>query len=309
MSEKQEAKVRINPRSTGTVSAGTYEKHTHERSLKPEAMELTRCRNMNIQTAHVKAVELIGFDETENRLTTKKVIGHELFHTIWNPTYLLGRLKGHRLHNQETLLNHIVEVGTWLREYHASSVKLVPDNSDGSWLEAAFHRKIKDIRNEKLISKNKLAKIEKKFGDELGNLRQSDYLTAHGAFPCHIHGDFLLYNILVDPQPKLHILDFGDTRVSSNLEDVSRFYSGLWAIAQTNRSRRKLLEALPGRFLQAYGVSPKIIDSPYFRANLVYNFLTHLEGQFYMRDMLSWNSNREMSQITNAGMKWVYQQL
>jgi aminoglycoside phosphotransferase len=304
-----QTKIRVNPRSIGIVSAATYEKHTQERSLKPEAKELARCRNLNIQTAHVKAVELINFDETANRLTTKKVIGQELFHTIWNPTYLLGRLRGHKLQNQEVLFDHIAETGSWLRKYHESSVKLVPAHSNGSWMEAAFHRKVTDIRKEKLIPEDKLIKIEKKFGDELSNLRKADYLSDHGAFPCHIHGDFLLYNILVDPRQNLHVLDFGDTRVSSNLEDVSRFYSGLWAIAQTNSTRRRLFSALPNRFLQAYGVSTQITEDSYFRANLVYNFLTHLEGQFYMRKMLSWNSNREMSQITNAGMNWVYQQI
>ncbi|SHK46174.1 Phosphotransferase enzyme family protein [Marinobacter antarcticus] len=308
-SSQETAKIRVNPRSTGIISSTTYEKHTKHSSLKPEAQELARCQKLGIHTEHVFPVRLIDFNEQENRLTTERISGNELFLTLWNPTYFFGRLRGHKLSGVETILDRVTEVGRWLRKYHESSANSLPEGSDGGWMEAAFHRKIEDIRKSRLIPEAKLARIEYKFGTELIKLKQPDFLSSNGAFPCRIHGDFLVYNILIDSQKNLHVLDFGDTRISGNLEDVSRFYSSLWAIAQTNGTRRKLLGDLPQRFLKAYGVSPEIADTPYFRCNLVYNFLTHLEGQNYMRDLLSWNSNREMSQITRAGMKWVYQQI
>ena len=89
-------RLRSNASSTRILSSNTYTKHTLERSLKPEAMELIRCRHLNVQTTHVKAIELVSFNEAENRLITKKVIGQELFHAVWNPTNLLGRLQGHQ---------------------------------------------------------------------------------------------------------------------------------------------------------------------------------------------------------------------
>lgn len=305
----QHEKVRINPRSTGVSTAKTYVKHASKLNLRAEAQELARCRDLNIQTKHVKAVELINFDEPTNRLTTQKVDGQELFHTVWNPTYLLGRLKGHQLTDPETIRERITELGCWLRKYHDSSANNLLEGPDGDWMEAEFRGKIEDIRKDSLIPEAKLAKIEKQFGAELNKLSRPEYLAANHAFPCQVHGDFVIYNVLMDQQKNLHVLDFGDTRVSGNLDDVVRFYSALWAIAETNSTRRRLLGDLPQRFLDAYGASPDIVNTPYFRCNLVYNFLTHLSGQFYMRDLLSWNSNREMSQISRAGIKWVYQQI
>lgn len=302
-------KVRINPRSTGNVSKDTYEKHTLELSLKPEAMELARCRDMGIQTPYVQAAELLRFDESENRLTTKKIHGTELFHTVWNPTYLLGRLKGNRLNNMDAVVKSTIEVGVWLRKYHTSSIALIHKSADGSWMQSDFERNIRQIRENTLLSEKTLGKVAYTFGKELEKLSQNSYLQENGSFACQVHGDFVLYNMLIDPQNKIHVLDFGDTRVSGNLEDVARFYSSIWAIAQTNKTRQQLFGTLPNQFLAAYGLPQNIVDNPYFRVNLVYNFLTHLKGQFYMRDLLSWNSNREMSQITNAGMKWVYQQI
>ncbi|NWN90431.1 phosphotransferase [Marinobacter adhaerens] len=306
---QEQPKFRVNPRSTGIVSSTTYEKHTLQQSLMLEAQELERCQQLGIHTGHIFPVRLIDFNEQENQLTTERVSGNELFLTIWNATYTIGRLRGHTLSGMDIIIDRITELGRWLRKYHNSSADSLPKDSDGSWMEAEFHRKIDDIRKSRLIPQAKLVKIEHKFGSELSKLRQPGYLSANRAFPCRVHGDFLIYNILIDNQHNLHILDFGDTRISGNLEDVSRFYSSIWAIAQTNRTRRKLFGDLPQRFLRAYGVSPEVINTPYFRCNLVYNFLTHLEGQHYMRDFLSWNSNREMTQITQAGMKWVYQQI
>ncbi|SOB75157.1 Phosphotransferase enzyme family protein [Marinobacter sp. LV10R510-11A] len=303
------AKVCVNPRSTGISSEQTYIKHTLKLSLKPEAQELARCRNLDIQTEHVKAVELISFNESTNRLTTRKVDGQELFHAVWNPTYLLGRLKGHRLPYPDTVRARITELGSWLRKYHESSASSLLTSPDGDWMEAEFRGKIEYIRKNRLISEYNLAKIERQFGTEFRNLSKPEYLAANNSFACRVHGDFIIYNVLIDKQRDLHILDFGDTRVSGNLDDVARFYSGLWAIVATNATRRRLFGDLPQRFLNAYGVSHEIIETPYFRCNLVYNFLTHLSGQLYMRDLLSWNSNREMNQITRVGIKWVYQQI
>jgi hypothetical protein len=286
-----------------------YTKHVVKHSLKPEAMELTRCRFMNIETTHVKAIELISFNEAENRLSTKKVIGQELFHTLWNPTNLLGRLQGHRLQNPDTLVNRITEIGTWLRKYHNSSVGQTPERADGSWLATEFEQKILEIRASHLIPEPRLKKIEQKYSTELQRLTTPDYLSFNNAFPCQIHGDFVLYNVLVDSQQNMHTLGFSKTRVSSNLEDVARFYSTLWAIAQTSRTRHNLFHELPARFLKAYGLPSLIAGSAYFQANLVYNFLAHLEAQQRGRKTFSWNTNREMSQITRAGMKWVYQQI
>jgi Ser/Thr protein kinase RdoA (MazF antagonist) len=300
---------RVNPRSTGVSTSTTYEKHTKQKSLRYEAEELARCHQLKIQTEHVFTVQLLDFNEQDNRLITEKVLGEELFHTIWNPTSLLGKLKGISFSDQDTVISRVIETGSWLRKYHESSAGSVPDDANGSRLEVQFRKKVDDIRKNQLIPVSKLNQIENKFSSELSKTYRKDYLAKNNAFPCRIHGDFLIYNMMIDRNKNLHVLDFGDTCISGNIEDVARFYSALFAIAKTNSIRNKLLGHLPSSFLQAYGLPVKIVETPYFQCNLAYNYLTHLAGQFFMRDMLSWQSNREMSQITRAGLKWVYKQL
>jgi len=57
------------------------------------------------KTTHVKAIELVSCDESKNHLDPhSKVTVQALFHTLWNPTNLLGRLQGHRLAKSQILL-------------------------------------------------------------------------------------------------------------------------------------------------------------------------------------------------------------
>ncbi len=308
--QQGEAQLRVNPRSTGIVSPTTYEKQSQQQSLLPEAEELRRCEELDLRTEHISPVKFLEYNEKENKLVTERVVGNELFHTIWNPTYLLGRLKGHRLRDKAILLSRILELGTWLRQYHESSKrKPNEDKLDLTWLEFAFHQKVNDLREDKLISERKLSRIESVFGSEIVKMKNQVRMEETGIFSCLLHGDFTIYNILVDSENNFRILDFGDTRVSTNLEDVARFYSSLWAISKTNKTRKRLLNGIPERFLASYGLSPRIVETPYFRCNLAFNYMTHLSGQNYMKHLLSWNSNLEMSQISRAGMRWIYQQL
>src|SRR5690554_1207377 len=114
MNQKCEDVATVNPRSTGIINHEFYRKHTQERSLAQEASELARCAELGIATEHVKPVRLVGYDANTNTLTTERVHGTELFHTLWNATYLLGRLRGHRLTNPDTVFSRIHELGQWL---------------------------------------------------------------------------------------------------------------------------------------------------------------------------------------------------
>ena len=309
MTTTSQGENRINPRSTGFVTQEVYRKHTSDKSLAPEAAELRRCKDQSIKTAHVSALELVEFDAEANTLTTQRVHGKELFHTLWNSTYLLGRLRGHKMNDPDLILARVEELGQWLARYHQSTARGPEEFLPATWLHGAIQRKIAEVRHEKLLPERTLQQIEARFLPELEKLHDAGYLQQQGGHVCHIHGDFLIYNVLIDANNNLHVVDFGDTRLSGNLEDVARMYSSLYAIADTNRTRRRMLGDLPARFLAAYGLPANIIDTPYFQCNLVYNYLTHLEGQFYMREMLSWSSNIEMGQITRAGLRWIKRHL
>jgi len=299
----------INPRSTGIINHEVYHKHTQELSLAQEASELARCAELGIATEHVKPVRLVGYDANTNTLTTERVHGTELFHTLWNATYLLGRLRGHRLTNPDTVFSRIHELGQWLALYHQSSRRTESDNARASWLLHATERKIREIREERLLPEKTLGKIESRFLPSLENLKTPTFLSDNGGFTCTVHGDFVIYNVLITQDLDVRVLDFGDTRVSGNIEDIARMYSSLYAISDTNRTRKNKLAHLPALFLSGYGLPPNAAETEYFKCNMAYNYLTHLEGQHYMRDQLSWNSNMEMSQITRAGLRWIKRQL
>ena len=309
MTQSNAGTAKINPRSSGFINNEVYRKHTSERSLADEAGELQRCMQLGVATENVSPIRLVDFDSATNTLTTERVHGDELFHTLWNATYLLGRLRGHRLNDPQTIFSRVGELGQWLALYHRTSASHNADNSKAAWLLHATERKIRDIRQAKLRPERLLNKIETRCLPGLEKLNTQTFLTDNGAFVCRVHGDFIVYNVLIDQNRQLHVVDFGDTRVSGNYEDVARMYSSLYAIADTNRTRRRRLGHLPSVFLNGYGLSMQATETPYFKCNMAYNYLTHLEGQHYMRDLLSWNSNIEMSQITRAGMRWIKRQL
>lgn len=289
-----------NPRSTGSMDGDYYRKTSSAVNFSAEADELARCAALHLRTPHVQPAELIDFDPESNTLTTKRIVGQELFLTLWNPTGLLGQLRGQHMPDRETLFQHIEELGEWLALYHASSRRPGPGTRGNPSLTTSFHQKLNELAAARLLPRRQIERLRHRCIGPLGGTHDDTE-----GFSCRIHGDFIVYNLLLDQNLTLHVLDFGDTRIGNNLEDVARFYSQLWAMAQTSNERRHLFLPLLERFLLAYGLKPHITDTPCFQAMLAYNFVMHLNGQHSMAHLLSWNSRRELNQITKAGLRWV----
>src|SRR5690554_5880468 len=226
---------RFNPRSTGFIDDYFYRKQTDQQSLAPEAAELKRCQVEGLITGHVRALTFVDFEESTNTLTTKRVVADQLFHTIWNSTYLIGRMRGHRLQSPELLADRIEELGGWLAKYHASSQQPESTWRQAHWLEQALINKIQVIRDETSLSSRLLNRIESHYRPIVAMLNEPGFLASQNAFVCRVHGDFVIYNVMIDRSSNLHVADFGDTRLSGNLEDVARMYSSLWAIVNTSR--------------------------------------------------------------------------
>ena len=198
MNQSNAGTAKINPRSSGFINNEVYRKHTSERSLADEAGELQRCMQLGVATENVSPIRLVDFDAVTNTLTTERVHGDELFHTLWNATYLLGRLRGHRLNDPQTIFSRVGELGQWLALYHRTSASHDADNSKAAWLLHATERKIRDIRQEKLLPERLLNKIETRFLPVLEKLNTRTFLAENGAFVCRVHGDFIVYNVLID---------------------------------------------------------------------------------------------------------------
>jgi len=300
---------KINPRSSGEINAEIYIKHSNEISLESEAKELERCSVESLHTKHIFTAKLVSYDKVKNILTTKRINGNELYLTLWNPTSLLGKLRGKKLNNANLISSRFEELGSWLSLYHRSSS--YPDENEQAalWLKNSLNSKISGIRENKLLSSKKINKIEHFLLNEIDNLNDLDYLVKNKINICRVHGDFIIYNMLIDNMSNIHIIDFGDTRVACNIDDVARFYSNLWAIAHTNNWRKSMFLDAANDFLSAYGLEKEIVDTPYFKTMIAYNFLIHLYGQYCMRNLLSFVSNMELSQVTRAGLKWIDQNL
>lgn len=296
---------KINPRSTGEMSSKTYSKHSKEISLELEAEELERCALESLYTRHIHTAELVSFDKENNILSTRRIDGNELFLTIWNPTSLLGKLRGKKLNDVGLMSSRLEELGTWLSLYHKSTSFPEKNGEAASWLHDSAVSKLNGIRENRLLSNKKINRIEQRLLSEIDKLNQPEYLVENNINICKIHGDFIIYNMLIDNKSDIHIIDFGDTRVACNIDDVVRFYSNLWAIAHTNNWRKCIFLRVANDFLEAYGLDYEIVESPYFKAMMTYNFLIHLYGQFCMRNLLSFISNMELNQVTRAGLKWV----
>lgn len=305
MSEKNEIIKKVNPRSTGELSLQLYRKHSEEICLESEAEELKRCLQESLQTRHVHTAELISFDQEKNILSTRRINGDELFLTIWNPTSMLGKLRGYKLQDVGLISSRIKELGSWLSLYHESTRYPKDSSVIASWLHDSAISKLQGIRENGLLADKKINRIEQRLLREIDKLNHEEYLVKNNLNFCKIHGDFIIYNMLIDNKRDIHIIDFGDTRVACNIDDVVRFYSNLWAISHTNHWRKSMFLRVANDFLTAYGLSSDIVETPYFKAMMAYNFLIHLYGQFCMRDLLSFVSNMELNQVTRAGLRWI----
>lgn len=296
-----------NLRSRGELGLNVYIKHSESISLAKEAKEIKRCSNLSLHTKHIFTPKFISFDKDSNLLSIKRIHGDELFLTIWNPTSLPGKLRGRKFDDLNILSSRIIELGNWLSKYHQSTGLSEGSTEAATWLQDSFIAKLKMTRDNNLLSYSKVNKIENQFLGEIDNLKETNYLIKNNITICQNHGDFIIYNILIDKKNNLYVIDFADTKIASNLDDIARFYSNLWAIAQTNHWRKSIFEQIANDFLCAYGVTTEIIELPYFQTLMAYNFITYLNGRFFMKDRHSFISKLETGQVAKAGLKWIDQ--
>lgn len=302
-------KVTVNPRSSTYIDNLIFKKTTNQQSLENEAHELERCKKLNLRTHHIIPTEFEGFEKDSNTLSTKLIDGKELFHILWNSTYLLGKLRGNRLPNINILLDRFNELGQWLRLYHDSSISSDGYDAGLEWISEDILRKIEYIENNKLLKKDKIKRILRYTESLYKELERSTLQSSSGLFQCRVHADFIVYNILVDKELDFHVLDFSDVRLGCCLDDVVRFYSGLYAMSRTNRMRNRVLGNLLSTFLSGYGYSPEITSHPYFKLVMLYNFLIQFCVKHNMRNMHSFVSRLEVSSITRVGHDWIKSQL
>lgn len=272
-----------NPRSTSRVKGKSFHKTSDELSLENEARELVRCRELSISTAHVMASELIDYDAEKNILTTRYVHGGiSLYNSLRNDTSVVARLRGKGI-DEHLLLNRIKEIGEWLKLYHDSSEDPAYASEAVNNFYQIFKSKIDLLRTYDILNEEFLGRIEKCYLPEIKKAGNASYQAENHIRFCRIHSDFIASNQMKDAEWNVYILDFADSRIGASVEDLGRFYEQLFAIGQTGRYRKKLLDRAIDVFLQAYGVPLDIIERPFFKAVVAYNGLISCISEYMAR--------------------------
>ena len=299
--------IKNNPRSVTYINEEYFIKCSENVSLKNEALELQRCKAVMTQNRHILVPEMFSYESSSNCLTTKYICSTEnFFNILWNGTSIIGKLKRNGI-NIPIFIERMHELGLWLKDYHISSH--YPDfNVDSTTnIVNAFRKKIEKLKSYKLFNEYFLDRILFCFIPSLENLKSlTDSPISRNEF-CQIHGDFIAYNMLVDLDWNIHVLDFGDTRIGSPFEDICRFYELFWVIGRTNPFRKKIIDKALSVFIKAYGLPKNINSNPIFRSIRAFNAITHCLAEYEQRQKSSNSmvSNFELKLITYVSLFWV----
>lgn len=297
-----------NPRSTSMVEGDYFTKTSSELNLSKEAMEIERCKRMGIQTEHVKPLEFIKFDAALNQLVTRYIPNAQsLYNKLSNGTSLIGLLRGKK-QDPDLLISRVEELGQWLKMYHDSTD--YPDHAQdaGYNLLNMFKEKINFVRQNKILDEDFLSRLDEHFSKELTAFQSANNTCIK---ICRIHSDFNSYNIIINEDMTIHIVDFGDTRIGISLEDVGRFYEHIWAMSQTSKRRKKIFTEALSVFLKAYGIEQETLDMPFFRSIRALNAIIHLISEYYNRQFLHGSiiTKLELRRITNKSLMWISREI
>ena len=303
--------VERNARSTTEKSSQEFVKISEELSLLNEAKELERCRELNINTAHVKALDIINYDKENNQLTTKTIPGGQsLFNKLWNETSIVSCLSFKGI-DSDMVLSRMQEIGEWLRLYHNSTE--YPDYSQHVSLNLleTFKNKVAYIRTHRLVNERLISVFEKRMFPEIEKLVDHQYQEENYIRFCRVHGDFVAYNMVVDQNWNVFIADFADTHIGASTEDIGRFCELLYAMAQTNRVRNKIFTNAVDVFLEAYGIPLNIQRSPLLKTIRALNVILHLISEYHIRPyvMSLLFTKMELRRISIASLRWLSREL
>lgn len=284
--ESQKSHTEINPRSTTISTGDQFIKTSNELNLQTEAEELKRLKEFDAGTPHIHVPEFLWFDTETNQLSTRLISSSQSFYNmIWNNSSIKGMIRGKKL-NKEILFLRIEELGQWLKSYHNSTKSIENTNNPSEQLVTLFNSKIETVRKQKNFEDGYLNKIKAYYLPAFEKLSDSHYLENHNISICRIHGDFNVSNMLVDDDLNIHILDFADTRIGFNIEDIGRFYELLWTMEKASIIHRKTLFMARNIFLKSYGFSEKMLTTPVFSAIFALNTMISCITEYTTKEFI-----------------------
>ena len=305
--KKENSFVERNARSTTVINGDQFIKTSNELDLNIEARELQRCKDLDLTTPHVMPVEFLNFDQSSNELTTKFIQnGQTLFNKLWNESSLVAYLRSNRL-DFSTLLERMEEIGKWLSNYHKSTTYPEHGPVVSANILTDFRSKLNFALHNHLLDEQFIARLENRYLPEIEKLVDTEYQIENHIRLCRVHGDFIAYNMFVDQNWNISILDFADTRIGASIEDVVRFCDLFFALSQTSSIRKNIFPTAIKSFLNGYQIPADIYTSPFFKSIRVLNGIIHLISEHYIRPYIIslLITKLELKRITRASLKWI----
>ncbi len=259
---------------------------------------------------YVNAIKLIHFDKQKNVLITEHIEGGSCFNPIWN-NYTWRRFL--KTHPKVPWGERLIELTQWFSSYHNLTA-----NSDSELIE-------KCKCSLKVLIIAKINQIKASTYSPLSHEQCEyilKYIELHFDKGCweslpigNIHADITLVNILLDHNSKLHIIDFGDSRLGFFLEDFVQLWSCVWEIAVC--SRRKNLHETLTSMLDAFNTKSQhsveiSTSSPEFKILRLYKALNRVYENchyFYKNKTIPLSTRYVHKKMTKHHLKYILELL
>ena len=247
-------------RSTWGTAVDTHANHntvvhfkvSHEsKNVIAEAEALQRARDVTAEVNRVGVPQVLGIDGPSGVLITR----HEpdtrsLFNYLWDESSRLRLRRFRRGHPDQIG----VLLGTWLRHSCGPSESQSESGNDvllNKLLKSAFGRlgALGDARWDYYLSPETARNVM----DSLSRLREK-IGNSGSVRVVQIHGDLNLSNVLVQPDGRLCVVDFGDARPGLIHEDFANVWQTVWGISQLSTLRQSLLRPCLNALLKSYAL-------------------------------------------------------
>jgi len=273
-----------------------YKQGSDAKAIQVEATELHRIAAMTLGATGVCVPKLRCHDATQNLLVMEHIgRAASLFNYLWNNTrwWDIRRVGGFH----PGCIGR--SLGSWLREYHASSSMLCNDVAEyHAALLSSAERKLEAIvgAGSGILSDECVGRVK----DVMRAYRSGCTGRRSSGTICTIHGDLELSNVLVAGSKRIVVVDFSDSRHGFPEEDFLRLWNGIWALSQTSPLRSRLLRPCLESLEKAYGFDRLEADRDLVRVVKLGNWLCNLWTLNVLGRQLGYGRRRYVLRLTGV---------
>ena len=302
------SKVNQNPRSTTGILVNKedlqgpqfhFKRFDSEEALERESSELRRALIRTKKVEHVQPIKVRNV-EFEHRLLITEYIddGESLFNYIWNGSRWWKRSAFGRCGAADLGKR----LAIWLAAYHTSTTSSQPSPV------AVLETVIDQVRRKLALAEQETNCISTTLAE---NLRH--YLDATEAMrdtwcyerTSHIHGDFVIGNMLIDSHGMLFVLDFADARVGFPREDFVRLWHEIWTISRLSPRRRRLLQPCLDALIDNYSISIDVQKDPLSLLLRCWNAVCNIRNAALSSRQIGFTATLASRRLAKVNARWL----